>query len=143
MQLLLGLSAVATLVSFLFILWALSGPLSLAFIGINADDARLHGLGGAGLCLPRHLLANLVGRRLIPLNFDAAALEADFRFALVRVRENAEGIALYHGEAARAPSLVARFADVFTNGWRVLLPRPQLAFYQTGYASSPSSSPTW
>ena len=46
MQLLLGLlGAVATLVSFLFILWQLSGPLSLAFIGIDVDDSGLHGAG--------------------------------------------------------------------------------------------------
>ena len=44
-------------------------------------------------------LAHLVGRRLIPLNFDQQRVEADFRYALIRLRENAEGIALYGGEA--------------------------------------------
>ena len=43
-------------------------------------------------------LANLVGRRLISLNFMKQRYEANFRFGLVRVRENAEGIALYNGE---------------------------------------------
>jgi putative ATP-binding cassette transporter len=80
------------------------------------------------------LLANLVGRRLIPLNFQKQRFEANFRFSLVRVRENAEGIALYRGEQREADQLNARFADVFANGWRVLFTQAQLAFYQSGYA---------
>jgi putative ATP-binding cassette transporter len=135
MQLLLGvIGAVASLVSFLFILWTLSGSLSLAFVGIDADlpgymvwVALVYAFAGT-------YLANLVGRRLIPLNFAQQALEADFRFALVRVRENAEGIALYQGEPAEQDNLVTRFQAVFLNGWRVLVTSLQLAFYQTGYA---------
>ena len=134
MSLLLGLlGAVATLVSFLFILWELSGPLSLAPIGL---DVTIPGYM-AWICLiyalAGTLLANLVGRRLIPLNFMKQRYEANFRFALVRVRENAEGIALYHGEAREEEALNARFLDVFNNGFRVLLTQAQLAFYQYGY----------
>ena len=79
-------------------------------------------------------LANLVGRRLIPLNFQKQRFEANFRFSLVRVRENAEGIALYRGEEREAEALNARFADVFANGWKVLFTQAQLAFYQAGYS---------
>ena len=134
MSLLLGLlGAVATLVSFLFILWELSGPLPLAPIGL---DVTIPGYM-AWICLiyalAGTLLANLVGRRLIPLNFMKQRYEANFRFALVRVRENAEGIALYHGEAREEEALNARFLDVFNNGFRVLLTQAQLAFYQYGY----------
>src|SRR6201991_4881408 len=78
--------------------------------------------------------ANLVGRRLIPLNFMRQRYEANFRFSLVRVRENAEGIALYRGEEREAEALNARFADVFANGWRVLFTQAQLALYQVSYA---------
>src|SRR5215471_16545672 len=135
MQLLLGLlGAVATLVSFLTILWTLSGPLSLAPIGI---DVTIPGYM-AWVCLVYAvvgtLLANLVGRRLIPLNFLRQRYEANFRFSLVRVRENAEGIALYRGEQREADQLNMRFADVFSNGWQVLFTQAQLAFYQSGYA---------
>jgi putative ATP-binding cassette transporter len=135
MQLLLGLlGAIATLISFLFILWNLSGPLSLAPIGL---DITIPGYM-AWVCLIYAVvgtfLANLVGRRLIPLNFQRQRYEANFRFALVRVRENAEGIALYRGEEREAEALNARFADVFANGWRVLFTQAQLAFYQAGYA---------
>jgi vitamin B12/bleomycin/antimicrobial peptide transport system ATP-binding/permease protein len=135
MQLFLGLlGAVATLVSFLFILWNLSGPLSLAPIGL---DVTIPGYM-AWVCLVYAIvgtfLANLVGRRLIPLNFQKQRFEANFRFSLVRVRENAEGIALYRGEQREADQLNTRFADVFANGWRVLFTQAQLAFYQSGYA---------
>lgn len=135
MQLFLGfLGAVATLISFLFILWTLSGPLSLIAIGLDINIpgymawvCLIYALGGT-------LLANMVGRRLIPLNFQKQRFEANFRFALVRVRENAEGIALYRGEEDEAEALNARFTDVFNNGWRVLFTQVQLAFYQSGYA---------
>ncbi len=134
MTLLLGLlQAVATLISFLFILWTLSGPLSLAPIGL---DITIPGYM-AWVCLIYAIvgtfLANLVGRRLIPLNFQKQRYEANFRFALVRVRENAEGIALYRGEEREAETLNARFADVFANGWQVLFTQAQLAFYQVSY----------
>ncbi|HYR67068.1 MAG TPA: ABC transporter ATP-binding protein/permease [Reyranella sp.] len=134
MQLLLGLlGAIATLVSFLFILWTLSGPLSLAAIGL---DVTIPGYM-AWVCLIYAVvgtfLANLVGRRLIPLNFQKQRYEANFRFSLVRVRENAEGIALYRGEQREADLLNERFADVFANGWRVLFTQAQLAFYQGTY----------
>ncbi|HEX9559279.1 MAG TPA: ABC transporter ATP-binding protein/permease [Reyranella sp.] len=135
MTLMLGLlGAVATLISFLFILWTLSGPLSLAAIGL---DVTIPGYM-AWVCLIYAIvgtfLANIVGRRLIPLNFQKQRFEANFRFSLVRVRENAEGIALYRGEQREADQLNARFADVFANGWRVLFTQAQLAFYQSGYA---------
>lgn len=135
MTLLLGLlSAIATLLSFLFILWTLSGPLSLSAIGI---DVTIPGYM-AWVCLIYALvgsyLANLVGRRLISLNFMRQRFEANFRFSLVRVRENAEGIALYQGERGEAETLNARFIDVFNNGFRVLITQAQLAFYQAGYS---------
>jgi len=134
MQLLLGLiGAVATLASFLFILWQLSGPLSLAVIGIDANVPGYMVWVALIYAFLGTYVANLVGRRLIPLNFAQQALEADFRFALVRVRENAEGIALYQGEPAERQNLVDRFQAVFMNGWRVLYTGLQLAFYQTGY----------
>ncbi len=135
MTLFLGiLSAVATLISFLFILWELSGPLSLAPIGLDITIPGYMAWVCLIYALVGTLLANLVGRRLIPLNFMKQRYEANFRFGLVRVRENAEGIALYRGEQREAEALNARFLDVFNNGFRVLLTQAQLYFYQSGYA---------
>ncbi len=134
MTLLLGiLGAVATLISFLFILWNLSGPLSLKPIGIDITIPGYMAWVALIYAIIGTFFANLVGRRLIPLNFQRQRYEANFRFSLVRVRENAEGIALYRGEEREAEVLNERFADVFANGWRVLFTQAQLALYQVSY----------
>jgi putative ATP-binding cassette transporter len=135
MSLLLGiLGSVATLVSFIFILWELSGPLSLKFIGIDATIPGYMAWVALIYSFVGTFLANIVGRRLINLNFLRQNYEANFRFSLVRVRENAEGIALYNGEQRETDQLNLRFADIFRNGWQVLFTQAQLAFYQSGYA---------
>ena len=134
MTLLLGLiSAVATLISFLFILWQLSGPMSLAFIGLDVVIPGYMVWAALIYAFLGTWLANLVGRRLIPLNFLQQRYEANFRFGLMRVRENAEGIALYSGEPRENAVLEERFTDVFNNAWRVLVTEMQLVFYQIGY----------
>jgi putative ATP-binding cassette transporter len=131
---LLGLiSAVATLISFLFILWQLSGPMSLAFIGLDVVIPGYMVWAALIYAFLGTWLANLVGRRLIPLNFLQQRYEANFRFGLMRVRENAEGIALYRGEPRENAVLEERFTDVFNNAWRVLVTEMQLVFYQIGY----------
>ena len=127
MQLLLGfIGAVATLVSFLFILWQLSGPLSLKSIGLDVEIPGYMAIAALLYAIVGTFLANLVGRRLISLNFMKQRYEANFRFGLVRVRENAEGIALYNGERRELDMLNMRFSDVFTEA--------QLTLYQAGYA---------
>ena len=134
MVLFLGfLNAVATLITFLFVLWELSGPLSLAFIGFDVVIPGYMAVAALLYAIVGTFFANLVGRRLIPLNFMKQRFEANFRFSLVRVRENAEGIALYRGEQHEADNLNLRFADIFANGWRVILTSAQLNFYQSGY----------
>ena len=134
MQLFLGvLTAVATLFSFIFILWQLSGPIHLGFMGLDVTVPGYMAVAALAYAIVGSVLANFVGRRLIPLNFMRQRYEANFRFSLVRIRENAEGIALYRGEMEEANALNARFADVFANGWRVMLTQVQLQFYQSGY----------
>ena len=63
------------------------------------------------------VLTHLVGRPLIGLNFQQQRFEADFRFGLVRLRENAEGVALYHGEGAEQADLLGRFERIRANWW--------------------------
>ncbi len=134
MSLVLGfLSAVSSLVVFIYTLWVLSGPLSLGFIGLDITIPGYMAWVCVLYALSGSYLANLVGRRLIPLNFMQQRYEANFRFSLVRVRENAEGIALYKGEQPELEALNARFIDVFNNGFRVLMTQAQLMFFQFGY----------
>ncbi|MGE0420755.1 MAG: ABC transporter ATP-binding protein/permease [Reyranellaceae bacterium] len=128
------LSAIVTFVSFVALLWGLSGPLTFA-------------LGGAPITVPGYMvwvalaysalgtvLAHYVGRRLIPLTFQKEKVEADFRFELVRTRENAEAIALYGGERHEAPALRNRFQHVLDVWWSLIKVRVQLATYSISYS---------
>jgi vitamin B12/bleomycin/antimicrobial peptide transport system ATP-binding/permease protein len=128
------LSAVVTFVTFVALLWGLSGPLTFA-------------LGGNPITIPGYMvwvaliystvgtvLAHVVGRRLIPLTFQKEKVEADFRFDLVRTRENAEAIALYGGERHEAPALRDRFQRVLDVWWSLIKVRVQLATYSISYS---------
>jgi putative ATP-binding cassette transporter len=112
------LSNVVSLFSFITILWTLSGPFALFGVSIPGYMvwvALIYAVVGT-------TLTHLVGRKLVPLNFRKQRVEADFRFALVRVRENTEGIALYGGEAEERRILLERFAALAAN-WRELMTR--------------------
>jgi putative ATP-binding cassette transporter len=88
-----------TLASFVGILWMVSGPLDFT-LGDHSYSIPGYMLWGALLyALIGSSLTWWIGRPLIGLNFRQEQLEADFRFNLVRMREYAEGVALYHGEA--------------------------------------------
>ena len=126
----LGLmNSVVTLASFVVVLWGLSGPISVLGVevpGYMVWVALLYAALGTGL-------AHLVGRRLIPLNFQRQRVEADFRFALVRLRENAEGVALYGGEADEKRGLLARFGALIENWWAIMVATKRLTFFTAGY----------
>ncbi len=121
--------SVVTLVSFLFVLWGLSGSVTLLGIeipGYMVWVAVVYAVVGTWL-------AHLVGRRLIGLNFNQQKVEADFRFALIRLRENAEGVALYGGEADEKRGLIARFRALMENWWGIMVATKRLTFFTAGY----------
>ncbi len=112
------LSNVVSLVSFVGILWSLSGEITLFGLtipGYMVFVAIVYAVIGTWL-------THLVGRPLVGLRFRQQRVEADFRYALVRVRENVEGIALYGGEAEEKSNLIVRFHNVITN-WRGIMTR--------------------
>jgi vitamin B12/bleomycin/antimicrobial peptide transport system ATP-binding/permease protein len=129
-ELALGLlSAVVTLVSFVVILWALSGPLELfgmTIPGYLVWIALVYAIAGT-------FLTHFIGRRLIGLDFNQQRVEADFRFSLVRLRENSEGIALYRGEREELGGLRGRFAAVIGNFWQIMYKRKQLGWFTSFY----------
>jgi putative ATP-binding cassette transporter len=127
------LSAIVTLVSFVVILWTLSAA------------APLH-LFGASLTIPGYLvwaallyaavgttLTHLIGWPLVSLNFRQQRFEADFRFNLVRVRENSEQIALLGGETAERERLLDRFGYVVGNFLLIMQRTKKLTFLTSGY----------
>jgi vitamin B12/bleomycin/antimicrobial peptide transport system ATP-binding/permease protein len=122
------LGTIVSLVSFIAILWGLSG--SFAIFGYSIPGylvwlAAIYSVLGTWL-------THVVGRKLIPLNFNKQRVEADFRFALMRVRENTEGIALYGGEADEQRGLFERFAALVQN-WRSLMRRQVYVNTQTNF----------
>jgi putative ATP-binding cassette transporter len=136
MNLSVGLiSSVVSLVSFLFILSQLSGsadiPLgSLGTLHIPAIlvwSALLYAGIGTWLTI-------LVGRPLVSLNFARQRYEADFRFSLVRLRENTESIAFYGGEPIELGVFHDRFSSVFTNFMGIMTRQRILGFFTQGYA---------
>ena len=98
------LSAIVTLVSFVGILWVISGPLEVGGVTIPSYMvwvALLYAIAGTWL-------THLIGQPLIGMNFARQRVEADFRFALVRLRENSEGVALYRGEAGELANYIKK-----------------------------------
>jgi vitamin B12/bleomycin/antimicrobial peptide transport system ATP-binding/permease protein len=128
------LSAVVTLVSFLSILWTLSGALTIPLGGSVSIDipgymvfaALIYAAAGT-------MLTRWIGRPLIRLNFDQQRYEADFRFSMVRLRENAENVAFYGGEARELDTFQTRFARVIANWWGIIKRRKKLAWFTYGY----------
>jgi putative ATP-binding cassette transporter len=86
-------------------------------------------------------LTHLVGRPLAALNFRQQRVEADFRYALVRVRENVEGIALYHGEKEEQELLYERFSSVIGNWWAIMRRLRWLNALIAGYSQLASIFP--
>ena len=128
------LTSIVQLASFAVILWSLSGSLPLSLGGVSVQvpgylfwAALIYALAGS-------VVAHFVGRRLIGLNFAQERCEADFRFNLVRLRENAEGIALYRGEAQEQRALSVRFTAVLENWWRIMRATKRLNTFAAGYA---------
>src|SRR5688572_15561866 len=106
-----------TVVSFVVILWTVSGPLAFTVSGTEVSipgymvwAALLYAATGSAITY-------YVGRPLIRLSFQQERVEADFRFNLVRMREYAEGVALYAGEAAEHRGHLKRLERVRENWW--------------------------
>jgi putative ATP-binding cassette transporter len=78
-------------------------------------------------------LTHLIGRALIGLDFNQQRYEADFRFSLVRLRENSEGVALYRGEKEELGRFHERFANVIGNWWALMRKQKQLGWFTAFY----------
>ncbi|MGH6801873.1 MAG: ABC transporter ATP-binding protein/permease [Methyloceanibacter sp.] len=128
------LGSIVTLVSFVVILWTLSSTTPLM---IGASSFQIPGyLVWAALiyAVIGTWVTHLVGRPLVKLNFDQQRYEADFRFSLVRLRENAEEVTLLAGEPAEEERLRDRFGWVIRNWYDIMRRRKRLTFLTAGYS---------
>ena len=113
------LDSVITLVSFVGVLWAISSSLSLVLVG--------YALFGT-------VVTVLLGRRLIGLNYNQLQREADFRYGLVHLRDNAESIAFYGGESQELESVGQRFSRAIRNYHLLIGWQRNLDFFTTGHS---------
>ncbi|MBC3384515.1 ABC transporter ATP-binding protein/permease [Pseudomonas sp. SWRI179] len=123
------LRTVVSLVSFSIILWGVSGSIEVfgyTIPGYMFWAALVYAAVGSWL-------THLIGRRLIGLNNNQQRFEADLRFSMVRVRENAESIALYGGEPNENRRLSGRFGLVWHNFWDIMRVSKRLTFFTSGY----------
>jgi putative ATP-binding cassette transporter len=112
---------VVTLITFIAILWSVSGSVALTLAGQSFDvpgDMVWAALAYAAI---GSAATYFVGRPLIGLRFQQERLEADLRYGLVRTREHAEGIALYRGEAAERQQIDSRIGGLRTNWWQIMV----------------------
>lgn len=128
------LKALVTLVSFIAILWELSGTLTLPIGGIVLEISGYMVWVAILYALIGTWLTHKIGKPLTKLNFDQQRYEADFRFSLVRLRENSESIAFYGGENREGQSFMERFNHVLGNFWEIMKRQKQLTWFTSGYA---------
>ncbi len=133
---LLGLlSEVLTLITFTSVLWGLSGSVTLPIFG--------------GILVPGYMmwvaivyaaigswLTYKIGRPLVRVNFDLQRYNADFRYRMVRVRENAESIALYRGEPDEKRRLDGAFGRIFDVWWEFMRYNKRLTWFTAFYGQA-------
>lgn len=130
------LNAVVTLASFVVILWGLSNEAPLHLFG---QDVPIPGYLVWGALIYAALgtaLTHWIGSPLVDLNFRQQRYEADFRFNLVRARENAEQIALLRGEPAERDKLSSRFSYVAENFMRIMSRTKRLTAFTASYSQA-------
>jgi len=134
LQLALGfLKQTATLGAFIMVLWDLSGIIKVPFGGYEFTIYGYMVWLSLIYAIVGTYLTHRVGRELIHLNYDQQRYEADFRFNMVRVRENGESIAFYRGEEPEKAGFLERFAKVIKNYWSLMRREKTLTWFTAGY----------
>ena len=128
------LKAFTTFASFVLILYNLSGPLQFKLFGMDIHipgylvwTALLYSMLGTWLTYK-------VGNKLVGLNFVQQKYEADFRFAMMRMRENAESVAFYSGEGHEGSVFKKRFSLLLNNFWSIIKKQKQLTWLNSWYS---------
>ena len=128
------IKAFCTFASFVVILYSMSGPLVFSAFGHTFTikgylfwASLLYSIAGT-------YVTHLVGRKLVKLNFIQQRYEADFRFAMIRLRESAENVAFYRGEAQEGMVFKERFKLLMDNFWKLVNKQKQLVWLNSGYS---------
>jgi vitamin B12/bleomycin/antimicrobial peptide transport system ATP-binding/permease protein len=130
------LSSVVTLASFVVILWGLSNAAPLHLFG---QDFAIPGYlvwGALIYSVLGTILTHLIGWPLVGIDYRQQQYEADFRFNLVRVRENSEQIALLRGDEAERERLLVRFGRVVENWLAIMSRTKKLTAFTASYSQA-------
>lgn len=130
------LNAVVTLMSFIGLLWALSGNFSFSFNGTTYQIVGAMVWVALGYSILGTVITHFIGRPLIGLNFRQQRFEADFRHHLVRVREYSEAIALDKGEKVERGQLDLRFGDVLRNYLQLIKQQKNLVTFTSFFGQA-------
>jgi vitamin B12/bleomycin/antimicrobial peptide transport system ATP-binding/permease protein len=130
------LNAVVSLASFVVILWGLSTVLPLLLFGVDFSIPGYLVWGAIVYAVLGTALTQWIGSPLVNLNYEQQRLEADFRFNLMRVRENSEQIALLKGEGAERERLSERFGRVIGNWYSIMSRTKRLTAFTGSYAQA-------
>ena len=114
------LSTLETLVWFSTVLWSTAGALAVVIGGTPVQIPGYMLWAAIAYAIAGSILTNKVGHPLVSINYQMQRVEADFRFGLIRLRENAEQIAFYDGMRAEASTAQDLFGRIRENWWRVM-----------------------
>lgn len=129
------LSQVLTLLTFTSVLWGLSGSITLPVFGGITIPGYMMWVAVAYAAIGS-VLTYMIGRPLVRVNFDLQRYNADFRYRMVRVRENAESIALYSGEPDEERRLAGAFGRIFGTWWDLMRYNKRLTWFTAFYAQA-------
>lgn len=130
------LNSIVTLASFVVILWTLSSAAPLHLFGKDIDVPGYMVWGALIYSVLGTWLTHLIGHQLVGLDFRQQKYEADFRFNLVRVRENSEQIALLNGESAERQRLLTRFGSVVENWLGIMSRTKKVTAFTASYSQA-------
>ena len=127
------LTNLAQLYAFIAILWQLSGTHTFHLFGRDITITGYLVWIAVAYALFGSIFTQIIGKKLHRLNYDQQKFEADFRASLVRKHDNAEQIALYHGEAREQSGLKREFGEIVGNWRRLMAKELHLGLFTTGY----------
>ncbi|WP_414443723.1 ABC transporter ATP-binding protein/permease [Burkholderia sp. 22PA0106] len=127
------ISTVVTLCSFVVILWSIAGALSIPFGGSQITIPGYMVWAAALYAMIGSYLTHKAGHPLVSINYQQQRVEADFRFGLIRIRENAEQIAFFDGTSREKQNALGLFERIRDNWWRLMAYTRRMNFVLSFY----------
>ncbi len=130
------LNSVVTLVSFVGILWSLSGAFAFTLAGQQYSIPGFMVWMAVLYCAVGSVITHYIGRKQIPLNFEQQRVEADFRHHMVRAREYSESIAFDRGENVVREQMAQRFSRVLANNLALIKAQKGLIWFTSFFGQA-------